>query len=160
MTDPKHTLPQVVGRLEAVERAVAAQNSQYTELKVDMARIDTEIKGIREQARAHSEMQTKATTDLKHQLDETHKSTQTLVSDSARELQESVDKIVSALGIDEDPHAAYTLRYDLKFLKGLRKGREDALSVVWRTLIGLTLTATAVLLVLGIASYFNVNPMR
>jgi hypothetical protein len=125
-------------RLATSEKIQTAQAAQYIDFVKELVRVDEGVKGVREQARVHSEMNTRAMADI-----------QTLIGKTAFEQQGAIDKIITALGIDTDPKAASSLRDDLALLKDIRVSRRDTVKLVIRSAVGLGVIAILGLLALG-----------
>lgn len=123
----------------AVEKTVERQAAQYSEIKTEIVRLEEGVKGIREQARAHYEKNGAANSNLT-----------TLVGSVGKELQDSIDTIATSLGINEDEHAASSLRQSIIMLNKMRVSREETITWVRRGFITLILGGFATILIAGI----------
>lgn len=103
-------------RLDTLEKTTTDHSKQYVDLRIEMTRVDEMLKGIREQARVHSEAQTKAINEMMVLFKSDTVRLETFFSKIADEQQKVMDKVISALGIDEDIHAASSLRKNLQRL--------------------------------------------
>ncbi len=128
----------ILFRVEAIEKADQVRAAQFIELKTDMAKLESGVSGIREQAKAHNESHIKSMNNV-----------ETLIGSMGRELQGGMDKIITTLGIDEDPKAAKGLKQNLDFLDKFRKSREDMTTWVWRGVISIVITGMGALLLAG-----------
>lgn len=135
---PHHDLLPFIYRVEAMEKADQLRATQFIELKTEMAKLETNVNGIREQAKAHNEAHTRSMQNV-----------ETLIGAMGRELQGGMDKIITTLGIDEDPKAAKGLKQNLDFLDKFRKSREDLTIWVWRGVITIVITGMGTLLFAG-----------
>ncbi|WP_435018510.1 hypothetical protein TA3x_000484 [Tundrisphaera sp. TA3] len=142
-------LSNIIYRLDQVERMQNAHTAQNVEIRVELGSVKTELGGVREQAKAHSEASTKAIAELKQQFTDTLVTTQTLIANTGRELQLSIDKIISALDLDKDANAGRSLRSNLDFLSSLRAGHQDTITWTKRGLITLILTGVGTIIIIG-----------
>lgn len=131
-------LTPIIYRVDSLEKIVNSQAAQYTEIRMEIVRLEGELKGVRAQAVAHNEAHTKAMVSLEG-----------LITRTSKELQAAVDKIVTTLGIDEDSHAASGLRDNLKFLHNLKLSREETITWTRKGIVTLILTGLGSLMVAG-----------
>lgn len=141
-------------RLKAAESNIESHRALFSEIQKEMVRTDEGLKGVREQAKAHSKTTSEAIADIKKQMGLDRISMETMIAASTRELQQGLDKVISALGIDEDVHAASQLRDNLKVLSGMIMARKEDITAIKRGMIGLIVIALGTIIVLGLKAYF------
>ena len=154
---------EVITRLSAVEKAQKesekAATDRNTETQRELVRLDEGLKGVRAQAKAHNDTTAKAISDIKSQMADDRRSLEKLLADGAKELYEVVDRISTALGLNDSKEAAGNLRDNLKTLATSIKS--DASNRLWLqrvvivTIITLAGTAIGTILVLGAKSFFS-----
>lgn len=132
-------------RIETVEKDSKSHAEAFTNLRIELTRVDENVKGIREQAKAHSENQTKAMTTM-----------ETFFSRAMEEQHKILDRISSALGIDEDIHAAASLRKNLQRLADLNNTRDGDLRAIRNWIIIAVLGTIGVLIILGFRKYTGI----
>lgn len=140
-------------RLTAVENAqreqAARSESRHVDNQKEMGKLETEVKGIREQARAHNKKVEDRFERMETRMANDKKSTDKLIESQGKEIFSIVDNISRAFGLDEDPKAAKNLQALLSDMaKHLKTSEEDRLWIR-RGIIGLLITGGGYCIITG-----------
>lgn len=120
-------------RVDSLETQMKTILDQRGEDKAQFARVDEQIRGLREQAKSHSDTQSQVSTQMNAKL----------------------DKLVSVLGADDDDHAPGEIRRDFSYLRVKRERAESAYDWWGKALVGLVVVALGSILVTGLKAYLT-----
>lgn len=152
-------IEQIFDRLSEVEKSQreASKTASDTNLEVqkELVRLDSGLRGVREQAKAHYEANIKAQAGIREQMESDKRSLESMITSNVRELYDGIDKIVSALGIDESAGAANNLRNNLQTLADMLTSRKQDILWIRRGVITLSISAIGTLLVLGAKTFLG-----
>lgn len=148
-------LYEVKYRVGALESQAKEFQRLFQEIQKENVRNEEALKGVREQAKAHNESHLKSFAEMRQQMADDRLSIENMISGSVRELQGGLDKLINALGIDEDIHAASHLRSNLQALSDMITSRKDDIMWIKRGIITLVVSAVGGVLVLGIKAFFG-----
>lgn len=147
-------------RLDGAEHRLTSLDVKQTSYGQEMAVVKSEMEGLRLQAKAHSESIGKSVSDLQSQVHGNYKSTQDFISKTAMELQLGIDKVIKALGIDEDVNSGKNLRRNLDVLNEIADARKDNAKWIRRGVISAIIAGFTGLLIMGVRLFIILNSIQ
>lgn len=160
LEDQFDTFAGLLPRMTAVETAVKQHGDSTTAMQKDMVRLEFEVKGIREQAKAHNTASIGALTEMKNSFEAANQSTQKLITTTAEEAQREISLISSTLLLDDEPNAPYKVKRALMWVLDNHANHKDSMGWVRKTVIGIVITALAAALYGGIVASINAKHIQ
>lgn len=142
-----------LGVVESAQKDAAIRaTDRNTEVQKELVRMDEWLKGVREQAKAHYEENVKSIVALKLQMSEDKRTLETMIINNVKELYTGIDRIITALGLNESPEAGGELRTNLKTLADMLIARKEDIMWIRRGVITISISGVGMLLVFGAKS--------